>query len=111
MSDLKFACPNCGRHLAVDPVCAGAETNCPACGQPISIPREPAPAWAGPTPRQGMPAREPGGRRSWARITAVVIGSLLLLAAVAIGSVLIWGKSAAKTVNAQCRAKLEAIRK
>jgi hypothetical protein len=58
-----------------------------------------------------MPAREPGGRRSWARITALAIGSLLLLAAVAVGSVLIWGKSAAKTVNAQCQAKLEAIRK
>ena len=111
MSDLRFACPNCGRHLAADAASAGLQTNCPDCGQPIIIAGELPPASPRPNPPQGMPSRKPGGRRSWARIFALAVGSLALLIAVAIGGLLIWGKSAAKKVNAECQGKLDAIRK
>jgi DNA-directed RNA polymerase subunit RPC12/RpoP len=39
MSDIKFNCPQCGQHLAVDAAGAGTTVACPKCGQSIIVPR------------------------------------------------------------------------
>lgn len=38
MSDIKFNCPQCGQHLAVDATGAGTPVACPKCGQAIVVP-------------------------------------------------------------------------
>jgi cytohesin len=38
MSDIKFNCPQCGQHLAVDAPGAGLTVACPKCGQSIIVP-------------------------------------------------------------------------
>jgi DNA-directed RNA polymerase subunit RPC12/RpoP len=38
MSDIKFNCPQCGTHLAVDAAGAGMTVACPNCGQAIIVP-------------------------------------------------------------------------
>lgn len=38
MNEIQFACPQCGRHLAVDATCAGTTAVCPECNQVISVP-------------------------------------------------------------------------
>ena len=42
MSDIKFNCPQCGQHLAVDAAGAGMTVACPKCGQATSVPSAPA---------------------------------------------------------------------
>jgi predicted RNA-binding Zn-ribbon protein involved in translation (DUF1610 family) len=37
-SDLRFECPSCGQHLAVEEKGAGMTVNCPGCNQPVKIP-------------------------------------------------------------------------
>jgi hypothetical protein len=44
---LKFNCPQCGQHLAVDTTGAGTTVTCPKCSQAIIVPL-PAPAMANP---------------------------------------------------------------
>ena len=39
---LKFACPHCAQHLAVERVMAGREITCPACQKPIIVPAVPS---------------------------------------------------------------------
>jgi DNA-directed RNA polymerase subunit RPC12/RpoP len=39
MSDIKFNCPQCGQHLAVDAMGAGMTVACPKCGQAIRVPQ------------------------------------------------------------------------
>ena len=51
MSDIKFNCPQCGQHLAVDATGAGTTVACPKCGQAILIPQLARPARQEP-PRQ-----------------------------------------------------------
>ena len=41
---MKFACPNCGQHLAADPEMAGRQIACPQCAQVLSVPVEVAPS-------------------------------------------------------------------
>jgi transcription elongation factor Elf1 len=36
--ELKFECPKCGQHLAVEPRGAGMTVNCPSCNEQIEIP-------------------------------------------------------------------------
>jgi transcription elongation factor Elf1 len=36
---VRFNCPHCSQHLAVDKSGAGMTVNCPSCNQPIEIPR------------------------------------------------------------------------
>jgi predicted RNA-binding Zn-ribbon protein involved in translation (DUF1610 family) len=43
MNDIKFNCPQCGQHLAVDATGAGTTVACPQCGQAIIVPRAVAP--------------------------------------------------------------------
>lgn len=38
MSDIRFHCPHCGRHLVVEDQGAGITVPCPTCGEPLSIP-------------------------------------------------------------------------
>jgi DNA-directed RNA polymerase subunit RPC12/RpoP len=38
--DIIFDCPNCQQELAVDSSGAGAEIECPSCGETITIPKE-----------------------------------------------------------------------
>jgi hypothetical protein len=38
MTEFKFFCPRCGRHIQCDTGYCGSEINCPACQQPIMVP-------------------------------------------------------------------------
>ncbi|MBE6380725.1 MAG: hypothetical protein E7047_07330, partial [Lentisphaerae bacterium] len=38
MSDFKFSCPFCDRHLQAEPAWAGIVTQCPDCGNKLTIP-------------------------------------------------------------------------
>src|SRR5262245_41438944 len=42
-SDLRFECPNCGQHVAVEETGAGMTVNCASCNQRIEIPRTTTP--------------------------------------------------------------------
>jgi uncharacterized delta-60 repeat protein len=42
MNDIKFNCPQCGQHLAVDATGVGMTVACPKCGQAIIVPSIPA---------------------------------------------------------------------
>src|SRR5215471_18216527 len=42
-SDLRFECPSCGQHLAVEETAAGMRFNCRSCNQRIEIPRSATP--------------------------------------------------------------------
>ncbi len=39
MSEFKFSCPRCGQHILCDAPWSGREINCPACQQPLVVPR------------------------------------------------------------------------
>ena len=39
MNDIKFNCPQCGQHLAVDATGAGLTVTCPKCGTSILVPQ------------------------------------------------------------------------
>jgi hypothetical protein len=39
MSEIKFACPQCGQHIACDAGYADMCIACPACHQPMEVPR------------------------------------------------------------------------
>ena len=39
MPEFEFVCPHCGRHIQCDTGYSGSEINCPACQQPITVPR------------------------------------------------------------------------
>jgi hypothetical protein len=39
MSEIKFACPHCSQHIACDGDYADAPIECPACGEPMIVPR------------------------------------------------------------------------
>lgn len=39
MSEVKFACPHCGQHIACDGGYADMCIVCPSCGQPMEVPR------------------------------------------------------------------------
>jgi hypothetical protein len=69
----KFPCPKCGGSVECDAFFAGTQINCPACAQPISVPRAPTP----PPPRgeHTVQIKVSTLRR------AVTAGSCLLLAA------------------------------
>ena len=47
MNDIKFCCPGCGQHLAVDATGAGTTVTCPQCSQAIVVP-SPPPAMVNP---------------------------------------------------------------
>ena len=51
MSDIRFSCPKCQRHLQGDPGYAGRQITCPSCGTPFVVPSQaPVPrATAAPT--------------------------------------------------------------
>jgi DNA-directed RNA polymerase subunit RPC12/RpoP len=59
MSDVRFACPYCGQHIACDRSYSGNAIDCPSCGARITVPqvihivseRTPIPV-ALPTPRE-----------------------------------------------------------
>jgi hypothetical protein len=39
MSEIKFACPHCGQHIACDRDYVDMSIVCPSCGQPMDVPR------------------------------------------------------------------------
>jgi Domain of unknown function (DUF4177) len=41
--DVRFNCPHCSQHLAVDETGAGMTVNCPSCNRPVEVPRSAAP--------------------------------------------------------------------
>ena len=43
-TNIKFACPHCGRHLAAEPDMAGVELACPDCGKSLRVPAAPVAA-------------------------------------------------------------------
>jgi hypothetical protein len=68
MKEIKFACPQCGQHIACDRDYADMCIVCPACGQPMEVPRLSAVAASHPdlclvastpTPKQRFSSRIP----------------------------------------------------
>ena len=39
--DITFACESCGQGIVIDEAGAGLATECPKCGQPLTVPRQP----------------------------------------------------------------------
>jgi hypothetical protein len=52
MSEIKFACPECGQKISCEPTYSGLRIPCPACQKPLTVPVPAAapPASAVPTP-------------------------------------------------------------
>jgi len=48
--DLKFECPRCGQHLAVEERAAGMTVKCPSCEEKIGIPGGAPPPLPSPPP-------------------------------------------------------------
>ena len=42
MSEFKFSCPHCDRHIQCDEQYSGRQIQCPACDHLITIPLSPA---------------------------------------------------------------------
>ncbi len=73
MSEFKFACPECGQHIAAEESCGGTQIQCPTCQAAIFVPRvavpiaTPAPARPSlaspppPLPPQPAPVSAPPG--------------------------------------------------
>src|SRR5512132_113704 len=54
--DVRFNCPHCSQHLAVDETGAGMTVNCPGCNQPVQLPsRSTAPVRVVPVVKQTPP--------------------------------------------------------
>jgi len=47
MSEFKFSCPHCDRHIQCDECHSGKQVQCPACNHLITIPLSPARLAAG----------------------------------------------------------------
>lgn len=48
MSECKFPCPQCRQPIQCDTASAGAQINCPGCGQPVLVPPVPSATAAAP---------------------------------------------------------------
>ena len=57
--DITFHCPNCNQNLAADNSGAGSQIDCPACGQPLTIPTFSKPHPPVPRPAPPQPAAKP----------------------------------------------------
>jgi predicted RNA-binding Zn-ribbon protein involved in translation (DUF1610 family) len=73
MSDIKFNCPQCGQHLAVDSTGAGTTVACPKCGQAIIVPHL----------ARTAKAEKPAQAKWW-------LWSLLGVTAVAVAAAAVW---------------------
>jgi outer membrane protein assembly factor BamB len=71
MSDIKFSCPACGQHIAIDGSYAGQSFACPNCQGPITVPSMASPAAA--AAAMPAPAARKGGGMKIAIIASVVV--------------------------------------
>lgn len=88
MSDIRFACAECGQPLKADPSMAGSEIHCPQCTAGITIPSEstrppeavePTAASAPPPiPKVSTPPTPKKPSLFWRRVAAVVTDMLVL---------------------------------
>jgi hypothetical protein len=85
MNDIKFNCPQCGQHLAVDATGAGTSVACPQCGTSILVPQ---------LARQTASPAPPRRTKWWLWLSA----GMAALALVA--GLLIWQKPSRKTTAA-----------
>jgi len=84
MSDIRFACPQCGTHLVVEAASAGVDTHCPTCAQRITIPHVATQASEMATsvgPPASVAAKaETGRQRLGLKLAALLWAGLLLIA-------------------------------
>lgn len=66
MPEFKFSCPQCGQRIQCDTAYVGAQINCPACQQAITVPQ--ASGAAAPPPV--LPPVTPAGRATAAPVAA-----------------------------------------
>jgi cytohesin len=85
MNDIKFNCPQCGQHLAVNATGAGTSVACPQCGTSILVPQ---------LARQTASPAPPRRTKWWLWLSA----GMAALALVA--GLLIWQKPSRKTTAA-----------
>lgn len=72
MPEFKFSCPQCGQRIQCDTAYTGAQINCPACQQSITVPQAPgAAAVPPPIPPSTPPARAGAAAPAAARTAAV----------------------------------------
>ena len=63
MADIKFACPQCGQHIACDALWSGHQIQCPACQSNLTVPHlQPPPAAAAPALNPQAPQPPAPGR-------------------------------------------------
>lgn len=96
MSDIRFACADCGQPLEADPSMAGSEIHCPQCTASITIPSEstrpPEPIDSAatsappPIPEKSRPPSPKKPSLFWRRVAAVVVDMLVLHILVYIGT-------------------------
>lgn len=96
MSDIRFACAECGQPLEADSSMAGSEIHCPQCTAGITIPSEstrppeavePTAASAPPPiPKESTPPTPKKPSLFWRRVAAVVADMLVLHILVFIGT-------------------------
>src|SRR5712671_2685364 len=56
--DIRFACPHCTQHIAIDEAGAGLQIECPDCRAPLTVPESP-PTSAAARPRIRLAKSEP----------------------------------------------------
>lgn len=77
MLAFKFPCPKCGSSVECDAFFAGTQINCPACAEPIAVPRAPTP----PQPRS-----ERSVQFKLSTLKRVVVAGLCLLLAAGVAA-------------------------
>jgi hypothetical protein len=97
MSEFKFACPVCGQHITADSSGSGGRIECPTCFQKIVVPQAPASgdskfilsasqvAKPRPLPTETGPGTAPGRATAGSKLAPVLIGLVVLAAAVGAG--------------------------